>query len=175
VAYLAAFVWGVSFALGLTLARVAVPRVRARFGPAAGAAAVLLCLALFLVALGIPKSTGLFDDTGWVGVILFAAGMLSVEIPQFRRRAAASALASALARQERFDNSEVFRDEDFFDSPEAAALSGWASVAQAHVLGTNYLSERSAEVYVDTVPSHPVAVICERSHRGWIWTRDVNA
>lgn len=132
---------------------------------------VLVCFGLFLLTLAVPRVTGLFDDSGWFGVVLFGAGILCVEVPMYRRGAA----VATAARQERFDNSEAFRDDDFFESPEAAALSGWAPAAKAHVLRTDHLSERSATVHVDTVPSHPMAVSCERTDRGWIWTSDVSA
>jgi hypothetical protein len=171
VAYVASLLWGVLFSLGVTCAWTFVPRIHRRLGRAAGTVAVLLCVALFLAALEVPRSTGILDEAGWMGVALFAAGVLCVEIPWARRRA----LEAASKRQARFERAEVAAGSVFFDSPEAAALSGWRRIARAHVIRTKCVDERKAEVLVDTEPSCPVLVECERLGPGWIWTRDIDA
>jgi hypothetical protein len=171
VAYLAWLAWGVLFALTVEWSIEWVRRLRARFGRAVGTTGALLLVALFLTALEVPRASGLLNDAGWIGVVLFWAGMLGVAIPSFRRRAA----EQALARQASFDRAEVSAGADFFESPEAAALSGWEPVTQAHVIRTRYLNARQAEIVVDTVPSHPISVRCERLDPGWIWTYDISA
>jgi hypothetical protein len=120
---------------------------------------------------GNPKSGKKWlDRAGWGGLILLVVGMSLVAVPYFRYRVRHRAVTRPI------DFSDpAFAEGDFFDSPEAAALSGWPAAAQARVLRTRFLTERRAEVLVDTVPSHPLAVFCERSDRGWIWTSDVDA
>ena len=58
------------------------------------------------------------------------------------------------------------------NSPEEAALSGWTTEWQAYVIETRYESESVARVLVDTVPSHPMLVTCERRDGKWDWTSD---
>lgn len=62
-----------------------------------------------------------------------------------------------------------------FDSPEEAALSGWDSERKAHVLRVDVESDDSVYVFVDTEPSHPVRVHCERTHGRWRWISDSSA
>ena len=54
-----------------------------------------------------------------------------------------------------------------YETPEEAALSGWATEWQAYVVETRYESDDLAKVLVDTEPSHPMLVTCER--RGGRW------
>lgn len=62
-----------------------------------------------------------------------------------------------------------------FDSPEAAALSGWPPKAQARVVKVWMICETEAFVIVDTEPSHPMRVHCERVDGRWIWMSDITA
>jgi hypothetical protein len=59
-----------------------------------------------------------------------------------------------------------------YDSPEEAALSGWTPAAEAYVIETRYEYEDVARVLVDTVPSHPMLVTCERRDGKWDWVSD---
>jgi hypothetical protein len=62
-----------------------------------------------------------------------------------------------------------------FYSPEEAALSGWEPVSKARVVEARVESSDSVYVVVDTEPSHPMRVHCERINGRWLWTSDVTA
>jgi hypothetical protein len=62
-----------------------------------------------------------------------------------------------------------------FGSPEEAALSGWAPVSRARVIEVRAESPDSVCVVVDTEPSHPMSVHCERINGRWLWSSDVTA
>jgi hypothetical protein len=64
-------------------------------------------------------------------------------------------------------------DERGYDTPEEAALSGWQPVAQPRVVTVRVENETSVFVVVDTEPSHPMRVHCERINGRWFWTSDV--
>jgi hypothetical protein len=57
---------------------------------------------------------------------------------------------------------------DEHDTPEDAALSGWGPEWQARAIETRYESADRAVVLVDTTPSHPMEVICERIDGKWV-------
>jgi hypothetical protein len=61
-------------------------------------------------------------------------------------------------------------DEDGFESPELAALSGWASTpaARAYVVSVTMHRDDSAEVIVDMEPSLPMSTRVDRSEDG-LW------
>jgi hypothetical protein len=56
----------------------------------------------------------------------------------------------------------------YFDSPEEAALAGWAGTpgAAARVVDVTVHRDR-AEVVIDTQPAHREWVYCVRTDRGW--------
>ena len=58
-------------------------------------------------------------------------------------------------------------DGDGYASPEEAALSGWisTSAAYAHVVSVTMHGDRSADVIIDTEPSHPMSARVDRSDR----------
>lgn len=60
-----------------------------------------------------------------------------------------------------------------FDSPEEAALDGWPEAAQVKVISVEIRGNR-AEVVLDTDPSYPYWVYCQRSDEGWRLTVDGN-
>jgi len=61
-----------------------------------------------------------------------------------------------------------------FDTPEEAALSGWTPVSKARVVEVWVESDDSVFVLVDTEPSHPMRVHCERRGGRWFWASDVS-
>ena len=63
---------------------------------------------------------------------------------------------------------------DGYDTAEEAALSGWAPTAEAFVVRTEYESDDVVYVFVDSVPSHPMKVTCERRAAGWLAVSDVS-
>jgi hypothetical protein len=126
----------------------------------------LLCFVVFLVALQVPDETGMIRDAGWLGVALFLIGLLCVEIPLMRHQRA----LDARARQLRNEEAEIAAGTTFFATPEEAALSAWDSTAKAFVVSKRLVGENVAEVVVDTSPSRPVVVRCERFGSGWCWT-----
>jgi hypothetical protein len=64
--------------------------------------------------------------------------------------------------------------DDGYATPEEAALSGWSPSAKARVVMVR-AGEEEAFVYVDTVPSHPMRVVCERRSDGrWEWVSDTS-
>jgi len=65
--------------------------------------------------------------------------------------------------------------ESGFDTPEEAALSGWTSVSKPRVIKRLRGSDVSVWIIVDTEPSHPMRVHCERVDGRWFWTEDVTA
>jgi len=54
-----------------------------------------------------------------------------------------------------------------YATPEEAALSGWTPEWQAYVVEIRYESDDVAKVLVDTEPSHPMLVTCERRDGRW--------
>jgi hypothetical protein len=62
----------------------------------------------------------------------------------------------------------VMSDASGFESPEAAALAGWAGTPDAHarVISVTVHGDR-AEVVIDTDPSHPDFVYCLRRSGAW--------
>ena len=62
-----------------------------------------------------------------------------------------------------------------FDTPEEAALSGWDAAAKPKVV--KVIRDRADRVYVvvDTEPSHPMRVQCERRDGRWEWVSDITA
>ena len=64
---------------------------------------------------------------------------------------------------------------DGYDTPEEAALSGWTPEWRAYVIDTRYESEDRARVLVDTIPSHPMEVTCQRTAGKWDWVSDITA
>jgi hypothetical protein len=66
-------------------------------------------------------------------------------------------------------------DESGFDTPEEAALSGWSPVSKPRVVKRLRGSEVSVWIVVDTEPSHPMRVHCERIGGRWFWTGDITA
>jgi hypothetical protein len=52
------------------------------------------------------------------------------------------------------------------DSPEEAALGGYSVGAKPRVLSVRMIDEKTAEVIVDTEPSHPMMSRCCRSADG---------
>jgi hypothetical protein len=52
------------------------------------------------------------------------------------------------------------------DTPEAAALRGYTVGAKARVLSIRMIDDKSAEVIVDTEPSHRMASICFQAEDG---------
>ncbi|MCA1696404.1 MAG: hypothetical protein LC749_17735 [Actinobacteria bacterium] len=63
-------------------------------------------------------------------------------------------------------------EDEGYRTPEEAALSGWPSAARARVLRVSVRKDR-ATVLVDTVPSHPMRILCERRSDGlWEWVSD---
>lgn len=62
-----------------------------------------------------------------------------------------------------------------FDSPEEAALSGWEPISQARVVEVVREGTDSVYVVVDTEPSHPMRVHCERVDGRWHWASDITA
>ena len=62
-------------------------------------------------------------------------------------------------------------DDDGYPTPEDAALSGWTSTpgANAHVVSVRMHGDRSAEVIVDTEPSHPMSTRVDRSDHDGLW------
>jgi hypothetical protein len=61
-----------------------------------------------------------------------------------------------------------------YDTPEAATLSRWTPEWQAYVIETRYESEDEATVFVDTIPSHPMEVICDRRDGKWTSVRGIS-
>ncbi len=65
-------------------------------------------------------------------------------------------------------------DDDGYATPEEAALSGWSPAAKPRVVMFR-AGEDEAFVYIDTVPSHPMRVVCKRRSDGqWEWVSDTN-
>lgn len=62
-----------------------------------------------------------------------------------------------------------------YETPEEAAVSAWPEAARAHVLEVVPVGEGVVNVLVDTEPSHPMWVRCEREVGGWEWVSDVSA
>ena len=60
-----------------------------------------------------------------------------------------------------------------FDSPAEAALDGWPEAAHAEVIAVEIRGDR-AEVLLDTDPSYPYWVYCQRAGNGWRLTGDGN-
>jgi hypothetical protein len=54
-----------------------------------------------------------------------------------------------------------------FGTPEEAAVSGWPEAAKPRVLQVARVSDDVMNVLVDTEPSHPMWVRCERGMSGW--------
>ena len=66
-------------------------------------------------------------------------------------------------------------DDEWFDTPEEAALDGWwaTPTANARVIEVLLDDADHARVIVDTEPSHPMEVFCGRSTDGrWRVTHD---
>jgi hypothetical protein len=59
------------------------------------------------------------------------------------------------------------KNERGYETPEECALAGWTPEWHARVIETEYASPALAYVLVDTEPSHPMSVTCER--RGGEW------
>lgn len=61
-------------------------------------------------------------------------------------------------------------DEPGFNTPELAALSGWTDTpaARAHIVSVTMHGEDSAEVIIDTDPSHPMSTRVDREADG-LW------
>jgi hypothetical protein len=62
---------------------------------------------------------------------------------------------------------------DGYSTPELAAMSGWADTpaARARVISTTMHGDDSAEVIIDTEPSHPMHTRVER-HADGLWRLD---
>jgi hypothetical protein len=62
-------------------------------------------------------------------------------------------------------------EDDGYTTPEEAALSGWTSTptANAHVVSIKMHGELSAEVIIDTEPSHPMSTRVDRSEQDGLW------
>jgi hypothetical protein len=56
--------------------------------------------------------------------------------------------------------------EDGYGTPEQAAMSGYTPGARARVISVRMIDEWTAEVVVDTEPSHPITSICIRDLDG---------
>ena len=52
------------------------------------------------------------------------------------------------------------------DTPEEAALRGYTAGAKPRVLSVRMIDDTTAEVIVDTEPSHRMMSICSRSEDG---------
>ncbi|HVM14822.1 MAG TPA: hypothetical protein VM287_10910 [Egibacteraceae bacterium] len=66
-------------------------------------------------------------------------------------------------------------DDRGFDSPEEAALSGWDPEWNARVLRVEIETADSVYVFIETEPSHPMRVHCQRMNGRWEWTSDSSA
>lgn len=64
---------------------------------------------------------------------------------------------------------------DGFETPEEAAVSGWPEAAKPRILEVVRVRDDVVNVLVDTEPSHPMWVRCERGVSGWEWVSDVTA
>ncbi|MGH9128445.1 MAG: hypothetical protein ACRDY2_05645 [Acidimicrobiales bacterium] len=66
--------------------------------------------------------------------------------------------------------------EQGYDTPEEAALSGWAPVSQARVVRTRVhpLDPDRVDVIVDTEPSHLMRVFTVRHGEQWMDTGDAS-
>lgn len=111
----------------------------------------------------------LVGDGGWYGVVAVLAGILVVQVPAYRQDQARWDATADSRYRERLA-SEV----SGFPTAEAAVLATWPARADARVVATRLVGSRTAEVTVDTVPSRPVTVRCERIDSGWVWTEDVD-
>lgn len=64
-------------------------------------------------------------------------------------------------------------DPTGFDTPEDAALSGWPPPAMARVIDLRFENPSRARVLIDTTPSHPMLVTCDRDgDLRWHWVAD---
>ena len=61
-----------------------------------------------------------------------------------------------------------------FATPEEAALASFPELALARVLKVKRRGDTRAEVLVDTEPSHPMLVYCERDGEQWLAVADHN-
>jgi hypothetical protein len=63
-------------------------------------------------------------------------------------------------------------------TPEEAALAGWSGAANAHVVRVEHCSDPEFParvwVFVDTDPSHPMRVSCERTDTGWVVVSEIS-
>jgi hypothetical protein len=62
-----------------------------------------------------------------------------------------------------------------FDSPEQAAIASFPGAAHARVVDVQRVDDASVHVIVDTDPSHPMRVFCERREHQWFAVGDVSA
>jgi hypothetical protein len=60
-----------------------------------------------------------------------------------------------------------------YDSPEEAALTGWEPGAGARILRSEVISDDRVDVIVDTEPSHPMRVHCQREGGLWRYVGDM--
>jgi hypothetical protein len=60
-----------------------------------------------------------------------------------------------------------FGNQAGFSSPEAAALSGYNGSEGAHVLRIDVINENRVDVIMDTEPSHPMTIHCDREGDLW--------
>jgi hypothetical protein len=67
------------------------------------------------------------------------------------------------------------REPQGHDTPEACALAGWTPEWQARVIEVDRPSPDVARVLVDTVPSHPMRVTCERRDGLWYEGLEISA
>jgi hypothetical protein len=66
-------------------------------------------------------------------------------------------------------------DDRGYETPEACALAGWTPEWQARVIETEFASPDRAYVLVDTEPSHPMSVTCERRDGEWYEAGETSA
>lgn len=59
-----------------------------------------------------------------------------------------------------------------FSTPEDAAVASFPDAAKARAVRVEFVSDDRAVVTVDTEPSHPMQVFCERSTGTWVATGD---
>ena len=71
---------------------------------------------------------------------------------------------------------QAMSDQHGFESPEGAALSGWASTPGAHARVVSVAIRRDrAEVVIDTDPTYPDYVHCVRRDGRWFEVVSSNA
>lgn len=153
------------FVLAATLAAVTVFATR-RFHLGLAIASSVAALSVFLLI-----NHWLIAEVGGLGVVATVLGVVVVAVPAFRSSNAEQRQRTEDRYHEGLAASAGTRTHV---TPEAAALAGWPSKAGARVVETRLVGPTTAEVVIDTIPSRPVTVRCERIDSGWVWTADVD-